>query len=281
MNLRKIKNISQDADLAPVIVINSSINTDKSKANNIFSQKNNYSNYICITNYEDENQLNPEKLGVIFTTEAPTKSITNHNSINTSSYHPYHNNFKKEKLFFDTKNLCKEMYKKKPSELNDKKIFLYEKMNQGLNYTIKDLRKDPLPPKKKNYTRKKLITSFDFGNLQHYQKKNEQNVKTGYNINDYLQHYYDEFKPKMNTKNILYENYAQNFKIYKHNQIYNLRKNFLFDNKLPPIERTRSNGIKNFIGLIPERIQDSNETKKKCYSIYRTIKDNKKERFII
>lgn len=277
MNLRKIKNI-KNIDLSP-ISSNSFNQTDRSKVNNILFQKNAYNKYVLNTYVEEDedrlisNQLNPEKI-TIFNTEIPIYDKNKHNSIDVSSDHI----LKREKLFFDTENLCAEMYKKKPNELNDKKVFLYEKLNQGVNFMLKDLRKNQLITKKNNYKHNNLSTSLNFGNFRPNPKKIQQNEKNNYNINDYLQHYYDEFKPKMNnTKLILYENYAQNFKIYKHNQLYNLKKNYFRDKILPPIDRSRSIRVKNFIDLIPERVQDTNESKKKIYSIYKLMKDNKKE----
>lgn len=280
MNLHKTKDISKNKDTIPLILVNSSTNTDESKVNYALYKKNRCNKYVY-SNDEDTDhlitsKLIPEKFKLIFNTEASINNKTNHNSRNVLSF----NNFQKEKLFFETENFCKEIYNKKPSELNDKKIFLCEKMNQGLSLTIKDLRNNLLLPRKKKHIHKKLLTNFDLGNLKRNQKKNEQNKKTNY-ANDYVKHYYDEFKPKMNTRNYLYENYAQNFNLFKHNQIYNIKKNFIRSNQLPLIGKNGSNRVKNFSELIPERIIDTNESKKKYYSIYKTMKDNKKEKFMI
>ena len=288
MNLNKIQNISKDIDFSPIIVTNNS--KAKTRKNRVKqTEKTNSKNEITQANI-DENESHPivnplisERFGKLFTTELET-SLNNNKTV-SNEYSPK-KTFKNDKLFYEAKYLCTEMYnsksKNKYQPLIDRRVKLYEDIKKGMNPMMTELQQSVFSPKSKKNDKtyhKKLLTSSNFKRMN---LKTKSVDKTSNSIKNFVKHYYDEFKPESinsNSRKFLYQNYAIKFQIYKHNQMYYLNKN-----KLPPLRidnNNKTSQMKDFSGLIPERKDDTKESKKEVYCIYKIMNKNKKENFLI
>lgn len=193
-------------------------------------------------------------------------------------------------LKIETENFCTLFYnKRKKKMIKDTKMLMYEKMCQGVKEKVKELMKNDVIKRK---TQIKINKEIDNGNLsQSVNKSNDKKIEcntTDYKSDDFLKHYYDEFKPRKISRNFVYENYAFNYPVCKHNQIYNLKINSSNNQNLPTI-KTNYNSLNHFsidkikdISLsIPERIENNERNKIETYNVFRIMKNNIKRNFMI
>ena len=285
MNLNRIANINKDIDYSPIIITNTT-ETKTNRYNNQIKQssKTNSKSEMTQANLDIEekphivNPLITEHFGKLFATEL--ESSLSHNKTETNEYSPKRA-YQKDKLYYEAKTLCSELYKPKKQDktFTDRRVKLYENIRNGMDIYLRDLQQNALSPKSMNnkMNHKKLFTSNDFKKVN---LKTKSIDRKAFYIKNFVEHYYDEFKPvNLNTKNYTYQNYAIKFQIYRHNRMYPLSKN-----KLPPIEVGKNNkhsNVKDFSKLIPVRTNELKEAKKEVYCIYKIMKTNKKENFLI
>ena len=237
-------------------------NRIKPERSNIFSTEIDYKNYLRSS--RDNNELKLKK-----------------NKKNISSIH-----FKdKKKLFNEVKSICQKLYDS-DNEDNSERMKIREGIiNKVDKYILSDLKNNILCPeiidnKKKKH---KYITPRKYNNeTKEKEKYMDINLKT---MEDIIRTYYEEpYLQPVDLKDlrmVTYGNYAKNYTIFNHPQIYALNNNFCSEKRLIPNKTPKKLKSLELTKLIPERKQDKNEINKQIYSVYKTMKNKKEIKFHI
>ena len=241
-------------------------NRIKPERSNIFSTEIDYKNYLRSS--RDNNQLKLKK--------------------NKKNFYPIH--FKdKKKLFNEVKSICQRLYDSDNEDNNERMKIREGIINKVDKYIFSDLKNNILCPEVIDNTKKKrkFITPKKYKN-ETKEKEKEKEKYMDINLitmEDIIKTYYEEpYLQSVNLKDlrmVTYGNYAKNYTIFNHPQIYTLNNNFCSEKRLIPNKTPKKLKSLELTKLIPERKQDKNEINKQIYSVYKTMKNKKEIKFHI
>lgn len=239
-----------------------------------------------------DNRIKPQKSN-IFSTEIDYKNYlrssrdNNHLKLkNKKNISPIR--FKdKKKLFNEVKSICQKLYDSDNEDNNERMKIREGIINKVNNYIFSDLKNNILCPEIIDNKKKKpkFITPKKNKN-ESKEKEKERYMDTNLiTMEDIIKTYYEE--PYLQSVNlndlrmVTYGNYARNYTIFNHPQIYTLNNNFCSEKRLIPQKTPKKLKSLELTKLIPERKQDKKEINKQIYSVYKTMKNKKEIKFHI
>ena len=239
-----------------------------------------------------DNRIKPQKSNV-FSTEIDYKNYlrssrdNNHLKLkNKKNISPIR--FKdKKKLFNEVKSICQKLYHSDNEDNNERMKIREGIINKVNNYIFSDLKNNILCPEIIDNKKKKpkFITPKKYKN-ESKEKEKERYMDTNLiTMEDIIKTYYEE--PYLQSVNlndlrmVTYGNYARNYTIFNHPQIYTLNNNFYSEKRLIPHKTPKKLKSLELTKLIPERKQDKKEINKQIYSVYKTMKNKKDIKFHI
>jgi hypothetical protein len=238
-----------------------------------------------------DNRIKPEKSN-IFSTEIDYKNYLrssrdyNHIKSKKNKKNISPKSFKdKNKLFNEVKSICQKLYDSDNEDNNERMKIREGIINKVDKYINSDLKNNILCPEVIDNKKKKpkYITPKKYKNES---KEKEKYLDTNLiTMEDIIRTYYEEpYLKSVNLKDlrmVTYGNYAKNYTIFNHPQIYTLNNNFCSEKKLIPNKTPKKLKSLELTKLIPERKQDKNEINKQIYSVYKTMKNKKEIKFHI
>ena len=237
-----------------------------------------------------DNRIKPEKTN-IFSTEIDYKNYLRSSRDNKQPKLKNKKNISplriknKKKLFNEVKSICQKLYDSDNEDNNERMKIREGIINKVNNYIFSDLKNNILCPEIIDNKKKKPK------NISPKKYKNEAKEKERYldinliTMEDIIKTYYEEpYLKSINLNDlrmVTYGNYARNYTIFNHPQIYTLNNNFGSEKKLIPNKTPKKLKSLELTKLIPERKQDKNEINKQIYSVYKTMKNKKEIKFHI
>lgn len=237
-----------------------------------------------------DNRIKPERTN-IFSTEIDyqnyLRSSRDSNPLkkkNKKNISPV--NFKnKKKLFNEVKSICQKLYDSDNEDNNERMKIREGIINKVDKFIYTDLKNNILCPEVADIKKKKpkyITPKKNKNESKEKEKYMETNLIT---MEDIIRTYYEEpYLQSINLKDlrmITYGNYARNYTIFNHPQIYTLNNNFCSEKRLIPNKTPKKLKSLELTKLIPERKQDKNEINKQIYSVYKTMKNKKEIKFHI
>ena len=238
-----------------------------------------------------DNRIKPEKSN-IFSTEIDYKNYLrssrdyNHIKSKKNKKNISPKSFKdKNKLFNEVKSICQKLYDSDNEDNNERMKIREGIINKVDKYINSDLKNNILCPEVIDNKKKKpkYITPKKYKNES---KEKEKYLDTNLiTMEDIIRTYYEEpYLKSVNLKDlrmVTYGNYAKNYTIFNHPQIYTLNNNICSEKRLIPNKTPKKLISLELTKLIPERKQDKKEINKQIYSVYKTMKNKKEIKFHI
>lgn len=250
-----------------------------------------YCKLYSFKNNKFDNRIKPERSN-IFSTEIDYK---NYLRSSRDNYHPKLKNIKKnispihlndkKKLFNEVKSICQKLYDSDNEDNNTRMKIREDIINKVDNYIFSDLKNNILCPEVIDIKKKKTkyVTPKRYKNENKEKEKyNDINLIT---LEDIIKTYYEEpYLKSLNLNDlrmVTYGNYARNYTIFNHPQIYTLNSNYCSEKRLIQNKTPKKLKSLELTKLIPERKQDQTEINKQIYSVYKTLKIKKGIKFHI
>ena len=235
------------------------------------------------------NDNNTVRLNTILSTkrknylETDTGEVA-HKNLSLIKNKNYKSSYKK-KLFNEVKSICQKLYDSDNEDNNTRMKIREDIINKVDNYIFSDLKNNILCPEVIDIKKKKTkyVTPKRYKNENKEKEKyNDINLIT---LEDIIKTYYEEpYLKSLNLNDlrmVTYGNYARNYTIFNHPQIYTLNSNYCSEKRLIQNKTPKKLKSLELTKLIPERKQDQTEINKQIYSVYKTLKIKKGIKFHI